>query len=120
MHVFWQILGAVFVKWTFFYFSKMYKMKNRQRIYNDLFFGIQFLEFMQYIFVKNMHTHYHIQFEFFMFFLGFFLFPNISMQSFYIMNINKHYHIQFEFFMFFLGFFYFQIFHAVILHNEYK
>jgi hypothetical protein len=28
---------------------------------------------MQYNFVKNMHTHYHIQFEFFMFFLGFFI-----------------------------------------------
>ena len=29
---FCQILGAVFVKWTFFYFSKMSKMKNCQRI----------------------------------------------------------------------------------------
>jgi hypothetical protein len=28
---------------------------------------------MQYNFVKNMHTHYHIQFEVFMGFLGFFI-----------------------------------------------
>jgi hypothetical protein len=62
-----------FCKMDIFLFFKNVQNEKLPTNLDRPFFGIQFLEFMQYIFVKNMHTHYHIQFEFFMFFLGIFI-----------------------------------------------
>ena len=64
---------------------------------------------MQFIFVKNMHTHYHIQFEFFMFFLGIFISKYLHAV---ILHNEYAYTLPYTIWVFyvFFGFFYFQIF----------
>jgi hypothetical protein len=116
MHVFWQILRAVFRKWTFLFFEKCLKSKPAVESRMTFFVKFKRLKYAVYLYASICIFIMILCLGFLWVFWGFFHFQ-FFMQSFYIINIHKNITImviKLIFLlqcMFFLGFFISKSFH---------